>query len=527
MSSDFRKSEYLPNPIEPDTQPGSDIETMTGREGVPSAPDTETPGQDLIPSSSGNAAALTDSQRMLEIEDQFGQSWTVHTAGRSVSAGTADAYQATLPRGPDSTQTAEAVSPHSAAPDTVTEQEPRGYEGSIEPDVLQACTKWKVETAEGVQAVQRSYEVVKDKVAPFLVKHVATMLEDCKAEVAADPSHIYAFLGRDGYPLATIVATLDNQFFTEHCRLLPVTRRMVEAALQDEERSSGKDFDLTPYRKYQGEITPEESDGAKADLTELLEACGAPVGEPGRAITVFDTSRKGSTQVGLTALYPEIVWFGRYLCLERLDCDPNPEMKTGYALDSTVDSSLERTAGETLHQSRAMTFAHSDAILAVEDLLHGPWSSRLRAGTEQHAEVPSEAELNPLEISAAFRDPATRLAAAEVMVLAVRDSAVEWSELRERAPDWRAQLDQRADEFVDELRRWITGGDCDPALAEIRGSFVRRTDRAHVAELRSAIADSGLDDFETEAVWRGFQQAGSVEAKGAYVADYNHRMTLP
>ncbi|MEU7146107.1 hypothetical protein ABZ942_42170 [Nocardia sp. NPDC046473] len=514
----------------PGTEPRSDSERMTFIERL--RPRSATGGSPNV-AESGDDADPTDPERMMALERR-----PAPTPSPSPAASeTSDDKMDKLPRGPDNDNRADVDASTSGAETTTTDvaadsrlvETPRPQDITSRQAIHEACTRWGVDSAEGIAAVQRAYDVVKDKVAPFLVKHMTKLVDDCNAEIAIDPDHLYAFLGRDAYPLAAVVGTLDPDLYIKHCVPLPVTRLMLEPALQDDEVNAGKTFHIDEFRKYKNAVSAADIVGAKVALTEHLENNLMPVTEPGHTITVVDTSRKGSSQEGLAALYPDTNWRGRYLFFEQSPADPHPDTKTGYALhidapDATGQPGTQQAPEdrEKLPEDRDQTFAHPDAILAIEDLLHGPWSSpRFDDDGQpfQQPEVPPVHELNPLDISPAFQDPATRLGAAEAMVIAVRDRAYEAIRQRDAGDDWHIELNEKAEELVDELRRWISGGEIHPDLAEVLGSFARRIDRPHIAELRSALSRSDLDAAETDAVWRGYQQLDSLDGKRAYVAD--------
>lgn len=490
---------------------------------------------------SGGSTESTAPERMMHLEQQQFPPQIF----RSANDETTETHPDKLPRGPDDLPRDNAVSAPSDSVKTTTgsasdrrDTVPSTTRDNPSHRVIQdACKKWGVDTDEGHAAVQRSYDVVKNKVAPFLVKHMAKMIDDCNAEVLKDPDRLYAFLGRDGYCLATVVATLDPDLYIKHCITVPVTRVMLEPALQDDEANAGKKFGIDAFRKYKDTVSADEIHEAKFRLTAHLENNGLPVNEAGRNITVIDTSRKGSTQEGLAALYPHINWFGRYLVFEQSPADPHPDTKIGYALNNDSTGREERPEAavtpqdpEKLPEDRHQTFAHPDAILCIEDLVHGPWPSP-RLGTDGQSpprgEMPPVDELNPLDISPAFQDPATRIAAAEAMVVAVRDCAYEVMRQRDEGEDWRAELDGKTEVLVDDLRAWISGGEVDDDMAEVFGAFVRRSDRPHVAQLRAAITAHGLDPAGAERVWRGYKQARSLGEKQDYVAEYKKSMEQP
>lgn len=70
---------------------------------------------------------------------------------------------------------------------------------------------------------------------------------------------------------------------------------------------------------------------------------------------------------------------------------------------------------------------------------------------------------------------------------AVADYARDVAAMRDSGQDWRAQLDQAAGRFPDQVRGWIGEQPADDRFAAVMDSFVRRADKAEVDVLSDAI----------------------------------------
>jgi hypothetical protein len=130
-------------------------------------------------------------------------------------------------------------------------------------------------------------------------------------------------------------------------------------------------------------------------------------------------------------------------------------------------------------------------------------------------------------LSPAYAEDNVRIAVMDAAQLAVADYASSIAELRRAGVDCRAELSAKSDRFAHQVRSWVTGDSAaDPAFAELMDSFVCRADKHHVTDLRTAIADRGLDDTAADTAWRAYQQLDSLDDKQAFVADFQ-RHTAP
>ncbi|MFI9402223.1 hypothetical protein [Nocardia sp. NPDC052316] len=462
----------------------------------------------------------TDNHRMTLAEEQNAADVDAEPAGPDP----AERIVTNQPRGPD-------IDPKALESDSAPAQYdiPAGPE-VIEPEqrrtaaVDAVCARHQVDTPEGRAAVEKAYEVVFDYQAPFVVRHTIDILEDCKKDLAATPDAVVAYLGRDGHPIALAAYELDREFFETNCTEVTVSRCLADSAVQDLERNAGKTFEaIEEFRSARDDVDPADIPGAKARLTRYLELRELPVGTPGSTVILVDSSFKGTVQELLSATYPDITFRGRYLICGESPNDPHPGSKTGYALHQSVDGGSADPADDP-----AAILAEKDAVLAIEHILRGPYSKAVRFGPDhipaQELESPPLDQINPLDVARDYVDANVRLAVMEINQFAVSHYASDIAALRRAGGDWHNELATKSETFLRQVRSWVTrDSDTDPAFAQLCDSFVRRTDKNLVGNLRTAIEHRGLDDSDATQVWRDYQQLGSLEAKEAFV----HRRTDP
>ncbi|PXX71332.1 hypothetical protein DFR70_101754 [Nocardia tenerifensis] len=447
----------------------------------------------------------------------------------------AERVLANQPRGPDGT--AEPPDPpETSAAAGETRPAAGEYEGTSKSGEIEqrrtaavdaACARHGVDSDEGRAAVEKAYEVVFEYQAPFVVRHTLDIIEDCKADIAAKPDAVVAYVGRDGHPIALAALKLDPELFESHSTEVTVSRRLADAAVQDLEINAGKTFEaIEGFRSARHEVDRGDIDGAKAQLTRYLEGKDLPVGLPGSTIILVDSSFKGTVQELLSATYPDVEFRGRYLIFGESPNDPHPGSKAGYALHQSVDR-----AAPDLDADPAAIFTEKDAVLAIEHILRGPYSKAVRFGPDrqpaQELESPPLDQINPLDVAPSYADANVRLAVMEANQLAVGDYAEHIAGLRRGGGDWHNELATKSETFLRQVRSWVTrNSDTDPAFAELCDSFVRRTDKTHVGDLRTAIEHRGLGEDDATQVWRDYRQLGSLDEKQAFVADF-HRRTDP
>ncbi|MFE9577410.1 hypothetical protein ACFYO1_13555 [Nocardia sp. NPDC006044] len=435
------------------------------------------------------------------------------------------------PRGPDT-----AIESNADPPEIVTATVPPENSMSSDRDetelrrtaaIDRVCTRYQVDSAEARAAVEKAYEVVYEYQAPFIVRHTIDMLEDFKADVAAQPDTVGSFLGRDGHPIALAAYALEPELFESNCTEVTVSRCLADSVVQDLERNGGKNFEaIEGFRSARADVDPDDVPGAKAQMTRYLESRGMSVGVPGTTIVLFDSSFKGTVQELFSASFPDVDFRGRYLIFGESPDDPHPGSKTGYALHQSVD----RADTDQDSADLATIFTEKDAVLAIEHVLRGPLSKAVRFDRDdipvQELESPPLDQINPLDVAPDYLDANVRLAVMEANQLAVGHYAESIAAQRRTGGDWHNELTTKSETFMRQVRSWVTrNSETDPAFAELCDSFVRRTDKNLVGNLRTAIEHRGLDETDATQVWRDYQQLGSLEDKEAFVVRHTYPST--
>ncbi|MDN5920538.1 MAG: hypothetical protein L0I76_36480, partial [Pseudonocardia sp.] len=355
-----------------------------------------------------------------------------------------------------------------------------------------------------------AYTVFSSHHARFVTAVAADMLDDLRADVAADPNRRVVFLGRDGHSYAAAVRGLDPEFFTRHCSEIVVSRAVVEAALQDLERHTGAEFTAVEAFRVRARVEPEQVDRAFQALTDYLGDAGVGVHETGSAVTVVDNSFKGTIQELLTAAYPDTTFTGRYALHSAHPEDPHPGTKVGYAFHQPAGPRWQGTPEPSLPADPELTLGAGDAVAAIERTLHGPNTSPRAIGPDgpiqqaQRTIADPLRGLNPALVHPSYQDPAVREASKAAALLAVSDTAAaaaaRWTSLDPGAIEQERE-DTRA-AFSGQLRAWIEHGpDLDPRLGELLDSFVLRSDHVVLAELQDSFTAAGLDVDDAAPVW--------------------------
>jgi 5,10-methylene-tetrahydrofolate dehydrogenase/methenyl tetrahydrofolate cyclohydrolase len=269
-----------------------------------------------------------------------------------------------------------------------------------------------------VRAIAEAYDVVHGHIAPFVVKVALDMLVDFRAQVAADPAHRILFIGRDGDALAAVVREVDPAFFDAHCSQITLSRRLGMLAVTDAEHRWGRTILPDGFRwRFDEPPSPQDVERAAGDLVDLLRELGVPVDVEHGAVTVVDSSFKGTVQEMLAALLPNIEFRGDYIWHGEAAADPHPGTKAGYVthlgqprLPTDVDPKWE--------------------TIAYEYSMRGPLSSPVRFGPDGlpeqqwgREEPDALSGLKPQLVDPRYRDPVVRDAVMRVNQVAVADYA--------------------------------------------------------------------------------------------------------
>ncbi|MBF6290196.1 hypothetical protein [Nocardia cyriacigeorgica] len=317
--------------------------------------------------------------------------------------------------------------------------------------------------------------------APFITKVAVDMLPEILVATTADPGATVVFQGRDGFAFGHVFAAFAPEFYASRCVPLYLSRRLVDSALCDLENHTNAVF--PGIERYRHRLAGGgDSRGAWNRLTAYFLDHGVPIGAPGSVVHLVDTGLKGSIQEMLAAAYPQTNFVGHLAFHASTIADPHPGSKRGYVLhmDGANENDGDAIRG-SLPTDRKLTFLHRTAILAVESLVQGSHCSPvgylldgrphvLRARHDPHP----LAHIDPSLIQAPYGDPTLREGVRSILSLAisrfasvVADRAAAASERSELVRDsaWYADLVRGSDEFVHQIRAWISRAqDCDPRL---------------------------------------------------------------
>jgi hypothetical protein len=419
------------------------------------------------------------------------------------------------------------------APKPVPEEPARGrvaaevpYAQSRRKAVETVTQRLGVQREGQAEALGTAYDVAREYSAPFIVDIARRMLVDLKADVAARSDTVIVFVGRDGHSLAVATRALDPAFFQAHCREVVLSRALVETAVIDLERNAGRTFpQLANFRQAAGKVDPTAVRGALQTLTAYLQSNGVPVGRPGSAVTLVDTSLKGTVQELLAAIYPQTEFRGRYAFFGASPTDPHPGSKQGYVLHLEASESNNANLVPHLPEDPNLTFHSRDAVGTVEEVLHGPMSSPAGFGPGGlPAQRPQRLEslpsgLNPSRIRPEYAQPEVREGVKDISQIAIRDEAERIAAIRDAGGPWEEELARGAERYRDQVRLWVSRSpDVDPRFAALMDSFVRRSDRGAVTELANAIARAGLSEEQAAEIWRAYNGLTTLQERQEFAA---------
>ncbi|MFF5338506.1 ABC transporter permease [Streptomyces sp. NPDC013181] len=379
--------------------------------------------------------------------------------------------------------------------------------------------------AEGRVAVAEAYEVVRRVHGPLITSITARMLPDLQQDAATGRRIV--FLGRDAHSFAAAARALDPGLFADHCSEVVLSRVVADAAVQDLEVHRGARFpEIEGFRATRKRVPPDEVPGAYRRLTAYLRAAGVPVGLPDSAVTLVDSSFKGTVQELIAAAYPQTDFEGRYAFFGAAPDDPNPQRKHGYVVHLAAEETGEGRGWplDDLHSDPAKTFASKDPINAIEDTLNGPMDTPLRitsGGPLQRTQREDPEYLvgfNPILVPHRYRDPSTREAIKAAALLAVHDAAVEAAAHRTR-PGWHESMQQQHERATAEIRAWTERSpQVDPLLKTVLDSMARRTDHPVVSQLQDHLTAAGIPERDAERLWRKLEGAPTRQARADLVA---------
>ncbi|MBN9739436.1 MULTISPECIES: hypothetical protein [unclassified Pseudonocardia] len=359
----------------------------------------------------------------------------------------------------------------------------------------------------------RAYEAFRAHHGRFVAAVSADMLPDLHRDVAERDARI-VFLGRDGHSYAAAVRGLDPDFYERYCTEIVLSRAVVEAALADLEHNAGARFDAVESFRVRDRVDPTAAAGAFQALSDYLDDAAIPTTDG--AITLVDNSFKGTIQELYSAAYPGVEVHGRYAIHAAHPDDPHPGTKTGYALHQPARGRWGGYPLAELPDEPELTLGAAEAVAAIEHTLHGPDTSPTELAEDGPVQQPQRFQTaalrgyNPALIEPAYREPRVREAVKVTALLAVHDTATQarphWT--GEQFHTTQHERHQAVNGFATHVRAWITQApDRDAALTGVLDAFVRRSDRALLAEAYDQLAGAGLDPTEPSQHWTALATA--------------------
>lgn len=391
---------------------------------------------------------------------------------------------------------------------TIFEPDPQVRDLSIGSIAL----SYRIERADHYQALRNFYDVVYRHFSPFVSKISCEILDDLDGDPSFDENSRLVCLERDGRPYAINFQAIRPEL-SGRVREVTASRLIVERALQDREKNAGVKFpQLEGFRHGRTEISAQDVTGASLLLTRELAAAdvlpsATDIGRPKQARMV-DIGIKGTIQEALAALYPETQFLGHYAMYFSNPSDPHPGTKKGYELHVEGPRPWwPRGHARIMPEDPKYTFAHLDAVKAIEDILCGPWASathldengpvreRLRYNENEFVEI------NPLKVSLVYQHRILREASRELGHHAVADFAQALALSRNGVASQRGRLVEATDEFRELTRDWVLKRPVDPTVQTVLDSFVRRCDYAHVKKLNRHIRRQNVPVREAVELW--------------------------
>ncbi|WP_280447092.1 hypothetical protein [Nocardia brasiliensis] len=379
---------------------------------------------------------------------------------------------------------------------------------------------FRIDTADKVRTLVRTYNLIQRYLAPFVVKVVVDMMPDFVRTLTKNPRAKIVANGRDGFVFGFVLAELMPDLFAHHGASMYLPRQLVDVALQDAETHEGKDFSHIEVFRKRPKV-PVDPTGTLRQLTAYFEQYGFDVEAGGQDIHLIDICFRGSIQEKLAALFPKTAFWGHLAFYEAVPEDPHPGTKKGYALHLNVTSNHERGPLKgPLPKDLELTFLHQDAYVAIESLISGSKSSptsfglngRPKARRHRHDQRPLGG-INPALVAPEYSDPLVREAVLATSVFAIihyaRDLApiitargARWYESAFDTP-WYAELTQHGHVLRDQIRAWIARSDsAAPEFARLLDAFALRTNKYVVENIDERLRATNLTHTERLELWQ-------------------------
>ncbi|WP_117211642.1 hypothetical protein [Allorhizocola rhizosphaerae] len=383
---------------------------------------------------------------------------------------------------------------------------------------------FNIDTPSKVETVTRSFGIAKSVFAPFMVKAAIDMLPHLQRAVRENENARVVFVGRDAFSLGFATKILNGPFHARHCTDMYLSRSIVDAALAELEEGGATFADIAAFRRPARSRT----DSAWGALERYFQEKEVDFTDSRTEIILVDSGYKGSVQEMLSAAFPDTRFHGHYIFFDPAPADPHPGTKRGYALNLDYDTGFGgRALRDEMPEQPELTYAHHEAIVAIEEMLQG---SQLSPPSLSPAGKPLTWRyrrtrdpwkgLNPKRIAYGYRDVLLREGVLTMNVIAVSklaeriaglvDTDAEgWHDAATQA-DWYAELEFKNNLLRDQIRAWVTYGSTVSSFAELLDSFVHRSDSAIIERISKDMSEQNFSEWERDLIWGAFDRCRSL-----------------
>ncbi len=384
------------------------------------------------------------------------------------------------------------------------------------------CSYFKIDSPAKFRAIRIARELSWQYFAPFMTKVAVDMLPDLRRIIALNHRARVIFVGRDGFSLGHIVERLDPLFHNQFCREFHIARVTADAAVHEAELWQVDAFhEVREFRKDGPHRSETLRRSGWQDLVASFEA-DATYLDNGRAeFALIDSGYKGSIQEMLAAAFPDARFHGFYIFHGSSPRDPHPDSKKGYILHLGPGHFTQgRAIRDKLLDDPELTFAHHDAIVALEDLLRGSSDRAPSASISREVSLASSElqGINPILVAHEYLDDSVREAVRAIVLRTTNDYAGRYAAWRRSDPSvaW-ADLVFNAGKLRPQIHAWMAQYPGDPGLRRLLDSFVRKADKQLVDQLAITMQVMGMTYHERHELWKAFNDCGLLTQKTALV----------
>ena len=385
------------------------------------------------------------------------------------------------------------------------------------------CSFFQINSPRKLRSLLIAYESSRRYLAPMLTKAGVDMLPTLRRITAKDRHAHVIFLGRDGFSVGHVIAALDPLLYGMHGTMVHLPRAAADAAVHQADLWFHDDLrKAESFRKDGTHRHPDAERNGWSALLGLLEQHNVYIDGDRREYVLIDSGYRGSIQEMMAAAYPTVRFYGCYLFFSASPDDPHPGSKKGFVAHFDATSGLGGLGiRDRVIDDQELTFAHHDAVAAVEELLRGTSLDTLITadgpqGDCRHLE-PLEG-LNPLLVAHEYHEPLFREATLAIMLRATNQYAAEVRDRQASEPDtWYAALSDDATRLRPQLHAWLTRRPMDRALKRLLDSFVRRADKNLVGQLASLTRSKSISHKSHFALWSEFDRCNGLDAKVEFV----------